>query len=200
MLDTELARALGDTLDIADQAAGGSAVPPKVALAVENSGPAILKQLALLRTVAAARFEDHVLDRLQQNLPEGWLVEIDAAISRDGSGQDPLPRASITSRHARTDAVVRKGDRSAVVEVRARLQPASQGQVIALRDWLQKMPSDLPVLLVAPGEGLNAGELNEVRNRRKGAIELLAWDWDADSLITTLRGLLEHSGDSSDAS
>jgi hypothetical protein len=200
VLGTELARALSDTLDIADRAAGGSAVPPKVALAVENSGPAILEQLALLRTVAAARFEDHVLDRLQQNLPAGWLVEIDAAISPDGSEQDPPPRASVTSKHARADALVRKDDRSAVVEVRARLQPGSQRQVMALRDWLQKMPSDLPVLLVAPGEGLNAGELNKVRNRREGAIELLSWDWDADSLITTLRGLLEHSGDLCDAS
>lgn len=66
---------------------------------------------------------------------------------------------------------------------------------MALRNWLQELPSDLPVLLVVAGHGLSSSELNELRSRREGAIELLSWDTDADSLITMIRGLLEHSGD-----
>jgi hypothetical protein len=177
-------------LSALDVASLATVVPGKVARALQNAGPAILQQLTLLRTVAAPRFENHVLDRLRQRLPEGWLVEIDAAIGRASSEEDPRPRASVASVHARADALVRKDDRSAVVEVRARLQPGSQAQSMALRNWLQELPFDLPVLLVVPGEGLSSSELNTLRNRREGAIELLSWDTDADSLITMVRGLL----------
>lgn len=110
---------------------------------------------------------------------------------------DPAPDREPPGDFARADALVRKNDRSMVVEVRARLQPGTPAQFTSLRNWLHELPSDLPVLLVVPGEGLSRRELNELRNRREGAIGLLSWDTDADSLITVVRGLLEHSGDTS---
>jgi hypothetical protein len=194
VLDVTQADALRDAMDIADQAARGAVVPRRVALAVENSGPAILEQLALLRTVAAAKFEEYVLDTLRRLLPPGWSIDIDRTIPRTERGDDTDRSApSATHARARVDGLVTMRDRSAVVEVRARLQPGSHGQIEAVRDWLKALPSDLPVLLVMLGEGLTGRELRRIRDSHDGAVEVLLWDRDADALIMILRELLEAS-------
>jgi hypothetical protein len=185
VLDAEQAQALRDAVGIGDQAAGGAAVPQRVTLACQNSGPAILDQLALLQTVAAARFEDYVLDTLRQRLPAGWSMDIDRALPRNENAPGGL--------HARVDALVTAGDQRAVVEVRARLQPGSQGQVEVVADWLRALPPDLPVLIVMLGEGLTARELRQIGDGHEAAVEVLQWDLDADALIVVLRELLERS-------
>jgi hypothetical protein len=196
VLDAPQAQALRDVLDTADEAARGAIVPPRVAVAVENSGSAILEQLALLRTVAAARFEDHVLETLQRRLPPEYSVDIDRAIESDGhpggSAADALlPRIH----HARVDALVTAGDRSVVVEVRARLQPDSYGQIEAVREWMRALPATLPVLLVMLGEGLGPRELDRIKDGRPGPVEILLWDKDSGSLIEVLRHLLARSAE-----
>jgi hypothetical protein len=196
VLDVTTAQALRDTMEIADEAARGSMVPRRVALAVENSGPAILDQLALLRTVAAARFEDHVLDTLRARLTPGWSVDTDRAIPRDwpavsasDGAADGRPPA-----HARVDALVTIGERAVVVEVRARLQPGARGQIDAVVAWLSALPQPLPVLLVMLGDGLTTRELRRIRDAHGGAVELLLWDRDSGELIVAVRELAAQSG------
>jgi hypothetical protein len=195
VLDREQAQALQGTVDIADQAARGAMVPRRVAVAVENSGPAILEQLALLRTVAAARFEDYVLEKLQQRVPADWSVDIDRTIAAGWPGDTAAPGARNGGRrHARVDSLVTVGDQSAVVEVRARLQPGAAGQIEAVRTWMSALPADLPVLLVMLGEGLSPRERQEISDGRLGPVELLEWDKYSGSLIPVLRDLLRGSG------
>jgi hypothetical protein len=76
------------------------------------------------------------------------------------------------------------------VEIRAHLQPGSNRRINAVKEWLETLPQDLPVLLIVPGEGLTSRELRRVRGDRKAAIELLVWDRDANSLIAALRSIL----------
>jgi len=191
VLDDEQAAALHQTLRIADEAARGAMVPPRVAQAVQNAGTAIERQLALLRTVAAAKFEDHVLDMLRKQLPDDWSVDIDRAIPWAGlNAETPAWADAGLPRHARVDALVMSNDRNAVLEVRARLQPGADGQIDAVREWLEALPSDLPVLLVMLGERLLRSELERIRSAHEGIVEVLLWDKEASSLIPMLRGLL----------
>jgi len=191
VLDDAQARALRDLVDIADQAARGAVVPERVEEAAENSGPAILEQLALRRTEAAARFEDHVLDTLQRRAPWGWSIDIDRAIvSEHLDATDPGASSGVRPRHARVDALVTVGDREAVVEVRARLQPGASGQIQAVHEWMKALPPDIPVLLIMLGEGLTPRELEQVCDSHMGPVALLEWDRDADSLIRELSALL----------
>src|SRR6266516_1569920 len=197
VLDERQAQALLNVVGIADQAAAGAVVvPKKVALAAENSGPAILRQLALLRNIAAAQFEDYVLETLRNDLLSGWSMSTDVAIGKDrADNQSALltTNSSISTIRARVDALVRNGDRSAVVEIRARLQPGARTQIAALQDWLAVLPSDLPILLVVLGDGLTSRELQHLTMNRGGTVEMLRWDREAASLITTLHELLIHS-------
>ena len=191
VLDDDQAAALHQTLLIADEAARGAMVPPRVAQAVQNSGTAIERQLAVLRTVAAAKFEDHVLDMLREQLPDNWSVDIDRAIPRVDQNEEAYAQARpFAPRHARVDALVTSHNRSAVLEVRARLQPHADGQIDAVREWLDALPSYLPVLLVMLGERLLKSELERIRSGHEGTVEVLLWDKEANSLITILRGLL----------
>jgi hypothetical protein len=192
VLDFPTAQALLRLQDIADQAARGAMVPRRVATAVENSGPAILNQLALLRTAAAARFEDHVLDTLQEKAPLEWSIDIDRAITNDNQSdeKDSGAPSSARPRHARVDALASDGDKNAVVEVRARLQPTESGQIEAVRQWMKALPSDLPILLIMLGKRLSTRQLQEICEGHTGPVELLEWDRDADSLIKVLGGLL----------
>jgi hypothetical protein len=195
VLDIDQAKALRDTVEIADQAARGATVPRRVAIACENSGPAILEQLALLRTVAAARFEDFVLDRLQQQIPADWALDMDRSIARDGGPDGLQPDGhDVGRRHARVDALVTSGDRSAVVEIRSRLQPGASGQIEAARTWLAALPADIPVLLIMLGDELTGRELRAMSNGRPGRVEILQWDRYASSLIPVLRDLLVTPG------
>jgi hypothetical protein len=190
VLRMDQARALRDAMDIADQAARGAMVHRRVAVAVENSGPAILEQLALLRTVAAARFEDHVLDTLQDSVPPGWVVDIDRAIVTGDQQQGDGLGTTVARRHARVDALVTAGDSSAVVEVRARLQPGVAFQIKAVREWMRALPPDLPVLLIMLGDGLAPRELQQISEGHEAFVEVLQWDRNAGSLVTMLSDLL----------
>jgi hypothetical protein len=195
VLDTAQAGALRDTFEIADRAAGGAAVPPRVTVACENSGAAILDQLALLRAVAAVRFEDYVLGRLCRELPARWSVEIDAAIQPGEFVGGTAPVAPpMVRRLARVDALIRNSDRSTIVEIRARLQPSSPVHIDALREWLAALPPHLPVLLVVLGEGLTLHQLEQLRLNRGGTLDLLDWDRSSGSMITRLAELLDTSG------
>jgi hypothetical protein len=192
VLDLPTAEALRRVVDIADQAARGAMVPPRVATAVENSGPAILNQLATLRTVAAAQFEDHVLDTLQERAPREWSIDIDRAISSENQPDEETSGVPSTTRprRAQVDALVSEGDQYVVVEVRARLQPTEPGQIEAVRKWMKALPSDLPVLLIMLGKGLSAPQLQEISEGHVGLVELLEWDRNDDELIRVLKGLL----------
>lgn len=179
VLDRDTADNLERTMEIADQAASGMLVPEKVTWTVRNNGEAILDQFARLRTFAAARFEDHVLDVLEQTVPAGWRVDVDSRIGDAATGRGAL-----------VDAVVTDGERRAIVEVRARLHAGSRGQLNAFSGWLAALPSDVPVLLVLPGGGLDDRELGHLRAGRDEPIEMLLWDVESGSLITRLRRLL----------
>jgi hypothetical protein len=187
VLDDKQATALGQLIDVADQAARGAIVPAQVALAVQNSGSAILGQLDKLRKVAGPKFEDHVLDVLHEGLPSGWVLDIDRAISRDPAAG---PGALV---HARVDALVTGRDRSAVVEARARLRPGADAQIEVVREWLAALPPDLPVLLVMLGERLTDRELRWMCSSHQAPVELLLWDRESGQLIMTLRELLDQS-------
>jgi hypothetical protein len=93
-------------------------------------------------------------------------------------------------RRVRVDALVTAEDRSAVVEVRARLQPGAVEYIDDVRDLVAALPGFLPVLLVMLGGRLTAHELAQIRGGRTGAVELLDWDKDAGSLVMMLRDLL----------
>jgi hypothetical protein len=192
VLDRPTADSLRRVVDIADQAARGAMVPARVATAVENSGPAILNQLATLQTVAAAQFEDHVLDELQERAPREWSIDIDRAMPSGNQPDEETSGASaaMKSRHARVDALVSDDHQEAVVEVRARLQPTKPGQIEAVRTWMKALPSDVPVLLIMLGRGLSARQLREISEGHTGPVELLEWDRNSDELIKVLRGLL----------
>lgn len=189
VLDSEQASALGQLFDIANEASRGAVVPRRVGQAVQNSGTAIVRQLDKLRAVAGPKFEDHVMVTLRRRLPSGWTLAVDRAIPR----QAPLGDAPELT-HARVDALVTAADGSAVVEVRARLQPGADGQIEAVREWLAALPPQLPVLLVMLGERLSDRELGWICSGHEGSVELLLWDRDADDLIMTLRELLERAG------
>lgn len=187
VLETEQASALRQLNEIADEAARGALVPPRVSQAVQNSGRAILIQLDLLRTVAGRKFEEYVLDTLRKRKPDGWSMDTDHAIPRGD------PAAAGAPAPARVDALVTCRDRSVVVEVRARLRSGAQGQIEAVREWLAALQADLPVLLVMLGERLSDRELGLLRAGREAAVELLLWDREEDALIMALRDLLERA-------
>jgi hypothetical protein len=198
VLDQEQTTALRQLIEIADEATRGAVVPRRVAQAVRNSGLAILIQLDKLRTVAGPKFEEHVLVTLRQRLPPGWSLDIDRAIPREAPREaltDPAaPADTSVPVHARVDALVTAGDRSAVVEIRARLQPGQDGQIEAVRGLLAALPPRLPVLLVMLGERVTDRELQWICSGHEGPVELLLWDREASELVMMLRGLLEQSG------
>jgi hypothetical protein len=192
VLDAEQAQAFRDMFGLVDRAIVGAEIPPKVANAAANTSRAILDQLAIRVPAAPKRFEDHVLEVLQVRLPAGWQVVIDAAVPRSQAmGQEIADEPNLLANlHERVDALVTAHDRQAVVEVRARLEPSSSGQVRAVEGLLMGLPPDLPVLLVVLGEGLSGRQLREFRQLRPGPVELLQWDRDSTELISTLRDLL----------
>ena len=195
VLDAEQAQAFREMFGLVDRAAGGAEIPPKVANAAANTSRAILDQLALRVPAAPRRFEDHVLEVLQVRLPTGWQLEIDATVRRSPAGRQAgmTEARSLADLHERVDALVTAHDQQAVVEVRARLEPSSPGQVRAVERLRTGLPADLPVLLVVLGEGLSGRQLRELRQLRPGSVELLQWDRDSGELVNTLRDLLKGS-------
>lgn len=191
VLDGDQASALENLFQVSNEASRGAVVTRDVAQAVRNSGQAILIQLDKLRRTAGPKFENHVLDTLRRKLPGGWTLDIDRPIPRVGAGD---PDGPAESRHASVDALVTARDRSAVVEIRARLQPGANVQVETVREWLAALPPELPVLLVMLGERLTDRELRWICSGHEGPVEFLLWDRDADELIMTLRELLDQSG------
>lgn len=175
---------LQEIVRIAEEAAGGAAIPQRLAMAVTNSGAALLDQLILLRRSAAARFENHVLSQLRQQLPAGWSVTFDAAFDADG-------KETTSAVAARVDALVTKQQKRAIVEVRARVTRSAGDELAALRDWLNALPADVPVMLIMLGEALGDHELPPQHRRHR--IAVLSWDEQPDQLITTLGELLEGS-------
>jgi hypothetical protein len=191
VLDDKTARALNEAVEIADQAASGARVPLRVGVAVQNSGTAILEQLAFLRTIAAARFEDYVLTTLQDQLPGGWSADIDRSIASDAPPElQEGPAADRGFRHVRVDALVTAGGSDAVIEVRARLQPGAPGQIEAVRTWVEALPTRLPIVLVMLGDSLTRRELQHITGSHEGPLEILQWDTDSGLLISVLAGVL----------
>ncbi len=198
VLDDKQANDLRQLIEIADQAARGYVVPRRVAEAVRNSGPTILKQLDKLRAVAGPKFEDHVLSTLRQRLPGGWVMDIDRAIPRYTPGDtailpDGILPTDLATVHARVDALVTAGDRGAVVEIRARLRPGADGQIAAVHEWLARLPPELSVLIVMLGERLTDRELSWICSGHEGKVGLLLWDRESADLVISLREMLERS-------
>jgi hypothetical protein len=128
---------------------------------------------------------------LQKRAPREWSIDIDRTIVGDDQPDKTASGApAARPRHARVDALITAGDRSAVVEVRARLQPTVSGQIDAVREWMKALPHELPVLLVMLGEGLTARQLGQIRDGHAAPVELLLWDSDAKSFISALNNLL----------
>jgi hypothetical protein len=180
VLDTEQAASLNQMIEVADQAASGAVVLPRLQAAVQNSGTAILDQLDLLRTVAGRKCEEYILDTLRQRAPRSWVVDFDRAIPRASPGMPP----------ARVDALVTADDRLAVVEVRARLRPFAVGQIETARDWLAALPADLPVLIVMLGERLPEREQERIIGAHRAPVGFLLWDIEPDRLIARLDELM----------
>jgi hypothetical protein len=180
VLTTEQAKKLNEMIEVADRAASGAVVPPLVESAVRNSGGAILSQLDLLGTVAARTCEEYVMDTLRQRTPEGWVVDFDRGIPRQNPDSPP----------ARVDALVTAGNRSVVVEMRARLRPFAVGQVEQARELVAALPARLPVLIVMLGQALPDREQEQVRGDHEAPVEFLLWDVEAHKLISKLRDLI----------
>jgi hypothetical protein len=194
VLDDKQANDLRQLIEIADQATLGAVVSMRVAEAVRNSGPTILKQLDKLRAVAGPKFEEHVLSTLRQRRPSGWALDIDRAIPRYAPGEaGGTGLGDMETVHARVDALVTAGDRGAVVEARARLRPGADAQIEAVREWLAALPPELPVLIVMLGEQLTERELGWICSGHEGQVRLLLWDRDSAELIMSLREMLERS-------
>jgi hypothetical protein len=193
VLDAEQSQAFREMFGLVERAAAGAEIPPKVANAAANTSRAILDQLAIRVPAAPKRFEDHVLEVLQVQLPAGWHIQIDAAIRRPHAVQrmETTEAHSLAEVHERVDALITAHDRQAVVEVRARLEPSSPGQVRAVEELLKGLPSDLPILFVVLGEGLSGRQLREFRHARSAPVELLQWDRDSREFVSTLRDLLQ---------
>jgi hypothetical protein len=189
VLEPTTAGALKEIVEIADQAAAGAVVPRKLASAVGNSGPAILDQLALLRSMAAGRFENHVLDVLQRDSPAQWLVRTDASLGGQ-DGADPAVGTTF-GLAARVDALVTAGPQRAIVEVRARVHTGAPRQIAALHDWLAALPEDIPVLIVLLGHGLRGHEFRQLRSDHAHPVDVLLWDEQSDLFITAVRGMLD---------
>jgi hypothetical protein len=191
VLDSDQGQQLRAVVDLADQAALGAEIPPRLATSVKNAGLPILDQFNKLRIVAARRFEDHVLSVLRRNMPGEWYVDFDAAITTSGGlNGAALGGSPVAERRVKVDALVTAGDRQAVVEVRARLQPGATDYIEEVRELVAALPEDLPVLLVMLGERLAAHELQQIRGSRSAAVELLEWDRYPNALIPMLRDIL----------
>jgi hypothetical protein len=175
VLSEETTKALWDTVEIADRASTGAAVPHRLTVAAQNNGPTILQQISQLRATAPVKCEDHILAFLQREMPRSWTVEWDAKVAT-----------------ARVDALVGFGDVRVVVEVRTRVHPGADGQVDSLRRWLSAVPNQLPVVLVLLGNGLNDRLMRQVRGDHLGEIKVLLWDNESDSLINEIDELLER--------
>lgn len=178
VIDGTVARKLLEVVDIADQAAAGSAVPPNVATAVHNSGSAIIDQLAEFRKAAPVLFEAHVLEVLARDRPAGWKVTQNAQVAQHGGVG------------VRADAQIGDGGRHVIMEVRARLQPESHVQFEDVQAWLAALPEAVPVMIVMLGDGLTGRQQRRLREVHSGPVELLLWDRDADFLIPALQGML----------
>jgi hypothetical protein len=188
VLDNDQGQKLMAVVDLADRAALGAEISPRLATSVKNAGLPILDQFNKLRIVAARRFEDHVLSVLRRNMPGDWYVDIDRTImTSDGGNGTGMP---VGEHRVKVDALVTAGDRQAVVEVRARLQPGATDYIEEVRELVAALPEDLPVLLVMLGERLAAHELQQIRGSRGAAVELLEWDRYPNALIPMLRDIL----------
>ena len=188
VLDNDQGQKLTAVVDLADRAALGAEISPRLATSVKNAGLPILDQFNKLRIVAARRFEDHVLSVLRRNMPGDWYVDIDRTITTSGEGNGT--GLSVGEHRVKVDALVTAGDRQAVVEVRARLQPGAADYIEEVRELVAALPEDLPVLLVMLGERLAAHELQQIRGGRGAAVELLEWDRYPNALIPMLRDIL----------
>jgi hypothetical protein len=175
VLSDETTKALRDTVEIADKASTGVAVPHRLTIAAQNNGPTILQQISQLRATAPAKCEDHILAVLEREMPRSWTVEWDAKVEA-----------------ARVDALVRRDDVRVVVEVRTKVHPGADGQVDSLRRWLSAVPKQLPVVLVLLGNGLNDRLMRQVRGDHLGEVKVLLWDNESSSLIDEIDEVLEQ--------
>jgi hypothetical protein len=158
--------------------AGGSSSAPawSATFTLTDDDRDLVIRLAELRKYANAYFESYVLETLTTNAPMQWTVQQDVEL-------DPATGV-------RVDALVLDGRSQVVVEVRARLLTNDDEQLRALREWLDALAGDFPILLVLPGRRGAARHLSLGRLTRGRPVEILYWDDEASRLIPTVEQLL----------
>jgi len=132
-------------------------------------GPPLLADLRSLRRTASRAFEQHVLHQVE-HVP-GFTVS-----------------RSKVMQGIQVDAVATHGPSDVVVEVRARVGPGATGAVRETHEWLQRVPSDLPVLLIVPAEPTASPDWRDVLSRPR--LVVLPWDEQSDKLVGKLTTLL----------
>jgi hypothetical protein len=169
VLEPELAQALKEIADAAGQVASGVPVSENSQNAVRARGAALVSSLARLRRVAARRFEQRVLSELAAGADAGWEVDTDRRIGDTSA-----------------DAVVIANGKEVVVEARV-LANRVGGRRGDLVNWVRRLPSGLPVLLVLTGDRSNAPNVTAWRD---GVTRVLMWDEEADELLPAIAELL----------
>jgi hypothetical protein len=174
VLDEPTVAALHKLAEATKEVSSGAVLSENDSAAVRAAGADTLAALDRLRRFAPAAFEQHVLTQLRAVAGPDWVIEFDA--QREGQDGRPFP----------IDAVVRRGDREVVVEVKV---PASRSRWVKLVGWLRRAPANQPVLLVLPDHAADVRAL--AGDQGLGTLRVLEWDTQADQLGEVLREMLE---------
>lgn len=171
VLDETTVKALRQLARANEELSAGATLSEKDSAAVRAVGAGTLGALARLYRFAPAAFEQHVLTRLQGVAAADWVIEFD--VKRRGRDEHLLA----------IDAVIRQGEREVAVEVKAR------ARLTALLSWMKRVPENLPMLLVLPGDAANARAFAAAEGFEH--LRVLEWDTEADQLGLVVRELFE---------
>lgn len=175
VLDDPAAGALRQLSEANRELSAGAVLSEEDSAAVRVVGADTLAALARLRRFAPAAFEQHVLGRLRAGAAPNWAIRFDTELPGTGGRAFPI------------DAVVKRDDRLVGVEVKAQ-GPNTGAGWNNLFNWLEKMPEDVPVLLVVPN---GAGSLRDwAAARGFGPLRILEWDTESDQLIGLVQDML----------
>ncbi|WP_133985447.1 hypothetical protein [Kribbella voronezhensis] len=174
IVPADLRGPISQLLQAGDRAAHGDRVPERVSRAAEQSGPPILQSLAQRRGSVAQRFEDHVLDVLTEVAPTDAIVRENALFGG-----------------AIVDAIVSAGEKEVALEIRSRLTPRAANERERVTRLIENLPTEAPIILIVAGVGLSERQLEHIRRGRSGAVHLVRWDVEADTLGQLLESCLE---------
>ncbi len=188
VLDNFAATALDKLFELSDGLKAGEALPEPVASTVRKSGSAVLRELSSLGGTAAARFEEHVLDTLHNELPKNWkmLDDVELNLGRGPESGADRKNSDESLDSPRVDAVVTHNDVSVAVEVRTSL---GDEQLAWLESLLGALPENIPLLLVIPNGRSRNRRLRRVIESSAHRVKVLSWDDEADQFISTIQKL-----------